>query len=234
MIETDVDRKVDRRVFFDLKSKNPEYRARNLVGPTARFRRIWKPRHVPLNQGSDGSCVGFACATLLAATPIRHIVSNASAYSLYRRAVAVDEREGRNFEYGASILGGMKACKELGLFSKYVWNFGIDDTIDWIIRRGPVILGINWYDKFDNTNSNGLMTYDPIEVPVGGHAIVANGYWPAHPDFGDVVIVTNSFGLDWGYRGRGFVPINTLDALLQAQGESVAPTELPPRRIVDE
>lgn len=233
MIET-ANPLVDRQVFFDPRSKNPEYKARNLVGPTARFRRIWKSRSEPLMQSEqDGACVGFACATLLAATPIKHIVSNASAYSLFQRAVAVDEREGRNFEYGATILAGMKACKELGLFRKYVWNFGIEDTIDWIIRRGPVILGINWDEGFNHANSENPLL-EPIGEITGGHALVATGFWPSHPSYGDVLVLTNSFGPNWGNRGRAFLPIEVATQLLAENGESVAPTELPPRRTADE
>jgi hypothetical protein len=224
---------LDRHPFLDERSKRPEYRARTLIGPTARYRRIWRVRPEPLNQGREGACVGFACAGLLAATPIQHIVSDASALSLYRKAREVDEEEGRHYSSGATILAGVKACHRLGLYKRYVWNFGIDDTIDWIVRRGPVILGIPWYESMYETDKDGL-----IEISgelAGYHGILANGYWPKHPLFGDTLVLTNSWGSGYGLRGKGFLPIPSADKLLQHEGsESVAPTEYPPRRTANE
>jgi hypothetical protein len=223
---------LDRHPYFDPESRSPEYRARSLIGPTARYRRIWRVRVDPLDQGREGACVGFACAGLLAATPIRHTVSNASALSLYRKAREVDEEEGRYYSSGATVLAGMKACHRLGLYKKYVWNFGIDDTIDWIVRKGPVILGIDWHVSMYDPEPSGLIK---VEGDIaGGHAIMANGYWPNHPEFGDCLILTNSWGPDWGVRGKGFLPIDSAAHLHNQGGESVAPTEYPPRRTADE
>jgi hypothetical protein len=216
---------LNRIPFFDERSKRPEFRARNLIGATARYRRIWTPRYEPLDQGREGACVGFACAGELAATPIKHIVSNESALLLYRKAQEVDRKAGRWYSEGATVLAGMQGCRENGLFGKYVWNFGIDDTIDWIVRKGPVILGINWYYDMYSPSKNGLISVGGGIA--GGHAILANGYWPLHPEFGDVLVLTNSWGKDWGVNGRGFLRIADADRLLREDGESVAPTDLP-------
>jgi hypothetical protein len=218
---------LDRQAFFDEQSR--AYKARDHIGPTARYRRIWKTRPEALDQGREGMCVAFACAGMLAATPIQHDVSNESARMLFRKIKEVDEREGRHFESGATVLAGMKALQELRLFGRYVWNFGIGDTIDWIIRRGPVIFGINWYEGLSRPDDKGLMRISGAKV--GGHAILGNGFWPKHPDFGDVVVLTNSWGKRWGANGHGFLPVEELDKLLQEDGESVSPLEVPLRRL---
>lgn len=224
--------KLDRQVFFDERSKRPEFSARKIVGSTARFKRVWTPRAAgPLDQGAEGACVGFACAGELAATPIKHTVDNATGQRIYKAAQWVDRSEGRYYPEGATVLAGMKACKKGELFGKYVWCFGVDDTIDWIVRRGPVVLGINWYYDMYDPASNGLITIGGGVA--GGHAIMANGYWPGHPDFGDVVVLTNSWGKGWGVNGRGFLRVADLRRLLSEDGEAVAPTDLPPKVVMN-
>ena len=119
----------------------------------------------------------------------------------------------------------MKACQRAKYFTKYGWCFGIDDTINWIIRRGPVVLGINWYESMYETTKQGLIMVDgPI---AGGHAIMANGFWPAHPTFGDILVLTNSWGRGWGLGGRGYLPIESAQRLLSEDGEVAAPTDFP-------
>jgi len=121
----------------------------------------------------------------------------------------------------------MKAIQRGKYISKYGWCFGIDDTIDWIVRRGPVVLGINWYDQMYETSPDGLITVGGQIV--GGHAIMANGYWPGHPKFGDVLVLTNSWGKVFGINGRGYLPVESASRLLSEDGEVAAPTDIPIR-----
>lgn len=214
---------LDRIPFLDERSR--AFPARALIGTPVRYKKVWTARFEPLDQGQEGACTGFACAGELAATPIKYAVNNDAALKLYSKAREIDQREGRFYTAGATTLAAVKGCKEMGLFGKYVWNFGIDDTIDWIIKRGPVVLGINWYESMYETLPGGLI--DVSGPVVGGHAIMANGYWPRHPDFGDVLVLTNSWGVNWGIRGRGFLPIDSAKRLLSEDGESVAPVDLP-------
>jgi hypothetical protein len=216
---------LDRIPFFDPRSKRPEFRARNIVGETSYFKRVWTPRKEPLDQGGEGECVGFSCAGELAATPYKYEVDNATGRRIFAGARWIDREEGRYYPEGATVLAGMKACLRGNLFKKYVWNFGIDDTIAWICRRGPVVLGINWYDSMYDPSERGLLSIGGRIA--GGHAIMANGYWPGHPDFGDVLVLTNSWGLGWGIRGRGFLPVGDAKRLLSEYGESVGVVDVP-------
>lgn len=215
--------KLDVHFFKDSRSR--DYGVRGLVGRTARFKRVWTTRKEPLDQGREGACVGFACAGELAARPTSYEVTDSTGLKIYAAARSVDASEGRNYADGATVLAGMKACQRAKYFTKYGWCFGIDDTINWIIRRGPVVLGINWYESMYETTKQGLIMVDgPI---AGGHAIMANGFWPAHPTFGDILVLTNSWGRGWGLGGRGYLPIESAQRLLSEDGEVAAPTDFP-------
>lgn len=218
---------VDVHFYKDPRSR--AYGTRELVGRTARFKRVWTTRTEPLDQGREGACVGFSCAGELAAKPYAYEVTNSTAQKIYQAARAVDQSEGRYYRSGATVLAGAKACQRANYFTKYGWNFGIDDTINWLVRRGPVVLGINWYESMYDTTYQGLIMADgPI---AGGHAIMANGFWPAHPTFGDVLVLTNSWGRGWGLNGRGYLPVETATRLLAEDGESLAIVDAPVRPI---
>lgn len=219
--------KVDVHFFKDPRSR--AFGTRELVGRTARFKRVWTTRKEPLDQGQEGECVGFSLAGELAAKPYSWEVSNSTGSRIFDWARDIDQLEGRFFPEGATVIAGAKAIRKAGAVSKYGWNFGIDDTINWIVRRGPVVLGINWYESMYETTHQGLVMADgPI---AGGHAIMANGYWPAHPIFGDVLVLTNSWGRLWGLGGRGYLPVETADRLLKEDGESLALVDLLARPI---
>lgn len=219
------DRVLDVHFFKDDRSR--QFMTRSLVGRTARFKRVWTTRKEPLDQGQEGECVGFSMAGELAANPAAYEVTNSTGHKIFAAARAVDQSEGRNFPEGATVIAGLKACQRAKYFKSYGWNFGIDDTINWIVRRGPVVLGINWHESMYETDSKGLIDVDgPI---VGGHAIMANGFWPAHPTFGDVLVLTNSWGRSWGVSGRGYLPVESADHLLKEDGESAAIVDLPVR-----
>lgn len=209
--------------------KDPRSRAygtREALGSTARFKRVWTTRREgPLDQGQEGESVGFACAGELAAKPAVYPVTDETGRKIFAAARAVDQSSGRYYRSGATLLGGLKACRAAFYFSTFLWCFGIEDTIDWIVRRGPVIMGIPWYESMYRPTKQGLLN---VEGPIaGGHAIMANGYWPAHPTYGDILVLTNSRGKGWGLYGRCYLPVASAARLLQEGGEVAAPTDYP-------
>lgn len=212
---------LDRIPFFDERSR--EHPVRGVIQPTARYKRIWTARFDALDQGSEGACVGFACATELAAAPIRWVVDNSVGTRIYKAAEMVDASEGRNYPSGATVLAGMKAGTQLKYFDKYVWGFSLDDLIDGVIRKGPALIGSNWYTGMDNPK-NGML--DASGTIRGGHCFMVNGYWPAHPDFGDVLVMTNTWGPKWGIRGRAYISLPGMQKLLSEQGEVVFPHDM--------
>lgn len=219
---------LDRVPVFDQRSRDYPVRQLMREAPTRR-KRMWSTRAEPLDQGREGACVGFAWSGELAATPVRKTVDNASALALYHAAQTEDRAMGHNYTAGASVLAGAKACKAAGSISSYHWAFGINDVIDTLVAKGPVVLGINWHRSMYYTNPDGLVTVDgPV---VGGHAILAVGYWPNHPEFGtDVVAWFNSWGPTYGRKGTGYIRVADLDMLLQANGEACIATDTRPKR----
>lgn len=242
--------KVDARLFKDMRSRG--YGVRTIVAPQGELtKRLWPiPSWLPLDQGQEGACVGFGWSAELAVEPVSVPVTNGFALRLYHAAQAIDKAEGRDYPDGATTLAGAKAAKNMGLISAYRWCFGIDEVTDALVVRGPVVLGINWYDGMYETDTNGLVSVNgPL---VGGHCISLTGYWPYkisvngrstkdNSPFGqDVYEWVNSWGKMYGRAGVGFIRRSDLDRLLKEDGEAVIATDIAPqpekprwRRILD-
>jgi hypothetical protein len=198
---------------------------RKLIGSTPRYKRIWNTRNPPLDQGQEGACTAYASASAMAAAPAKWETDAPFAERLFKLTEEIDIKEGRNYYgRGATLLASMKAGVKLGYYDSFYWCFGIDDVIDCIVRQGPVLLGIPWYESMSTPDANGLIP-EPYGKPEG-HCIMANGYWPGHPDFKDVAVLTNTWGLDWGLRGRAYIKIGMLKELLQEGGEAVKPHDV--------
>jgi hypothetical protein len=200
-----------------------------MVAGVTRKRMIWNlPKSFPLNQGQEGACVGFGWSAELACDPVQIPASNSSAFKLYEAARAQDQLMGNDFGDGASVLAGVKACQQLGWVSSYRWAMGIDDVVDTLCARGPVVLGINWYDGMYETEEAGRVRLNGQLV--GGHCILATGYIPEHPVWGgNWVQWTNSWGKTYGVNGRGYISVDDLSRLLQENGEAVVAMDVMPK-----
>lgn len=193
-----------------------------------------------LDQGNEGSCVGFSIAQEAAARPVKvKDITNSVGREIYHRAQTLDPWEGEDYE-GTSVLAGIKAAKERGWYGEYRWAFGLNDLILALGYKGPAVLGINWYSSMSRPDASGLIK---ISGNVdGGHAIMANGvkivwltgttedqkFSPNWLSFVDksksFARLHNSWGEDWGIFGDCFIGFNDLDRLLHEQGEGVIPT----------
>ena len=218
---------MDRKVHFDDASRN--FPVRRQLGESQPLRkRVWKPGLSPLDQGEEGRCVIFGWGGELAASPHRYTINNKWCRQHWPLVQAKDREMGNVWTDGASVLAGAKVMSMLGNVTSYHWGFGIDDVLQNLSRRGPVVLGINWYAGMYETDELGLVRTEGKLV--GGHCILANGIWPKHPLFKeDVVVWTNSWGSSYGINGRGFIPVESLDRLLKEDGEACIPTDRPVR-----
>lgn len=196
------------------------------VEPAKKF---WNPGLV-LDQGREGACVGFAWAGELAASPKR-ISSKVTtsqledyALGIYREAQRIDEWEGEAYD-GTSVLAGAKVLRSRAFMDSYRWCFSIEDVRSAVIAEGPVVIGIPWLDSMYWTRPSGL-----VEVNgnlVGGHAILLTGYHPnirlgkeGYSKRFEVFRWRNSWGLEYGVRGSGYVTAEDLEYLLTHQGEA--------------
>src|SRR5574338_684765 len=188
------------------------------------------------DQGYEGACVGFAWSHELSARPKVYPVGPDVARSIYYRARQLDPWPGEDYE-GTSVLAGVKAVQEMTgaegkpLIGEYRWAFGIEQAVRVIGRRGPVVLGINWYNNMFDTDGNGFL--HPTGGIAGGHAILAYGVkcvWidKYNPDrtFNNLnvdksfVKLHNSWGTGWGIGGNAKITVRDLDFLLRDNGEA--------------
>lgn len=201
----------------------PHFDPRNLDYPVMATIEVPQPRSYTwtlrswLDQGSEGACVGFACSHELAAKPrmVRGI-TNETARAVYKRAQVLDEWPGENYS-GSSVLAGMKVLQEQEYIKGYTWAFSADQLAVAVSRKGPAVLGVNWYTGMFNPNENGFLS--PIGSLAGGHAILCLGYNVKARRF----TVHNSWGLGWGRQGRAFVHHEDMDRLLKEGGDAAIP-----------
>lgn len=194
-------------------------------------RKMWK-QGVVLDQGSEGACVGFGWTATLLAEPFapqkQPTIASAqtAALSYYKRAQVIDEWEGENYS-GTSVLAGAKIMQAEGYVGEYRWCFGIEDLRDAVLTKGPVVLGVPWYQGMYHTRKSGLVEVTGDKV--GGHCIVVTGYHPAKAIEGrqlEVFRWRNSWGRDYGLNGSAFIAYSDLSNLLKDGGEACIPTEI--------
>lgn len=231
-----MDRTLDRIPEFDERSRL--FRAVELIPDNYLRSYTWRCE-VFNDQGREGACVGFAWSHELSARPRVYVANEQFALQIYYRAQQIDEWWGESYE-GTSVLAGAKAVMERRgannkpLIGAYRWAFGIEEACRVIGRKGPVVLGVNWYYGMWDTNSAGFIT--PTGSVQGGHAILANGIkcvWkdPLSTDrtFSNLdtqrsyVKLHNSWGPSWGVNGGAFITVDHLDYLLRDYGEACIP-----------
>lgn len=186
---------------------------------TAIRTRTWDRGLRAFNQGELGSCTGNGAVGLLCTEPYRQPgtrYSEALARRVYSRATRDDTIVGAwpPRDTGSTVLGAMKALKALGFTKGYRWCFGLDDVLKALSTLGPVEVGLNWYEGFDQPNAHGLVK---VRGAVrGGHAFELLGVDAERK----LVWAVNSWGPEWGLRGRFAFSWKDLDRLLHEEGEA--------------
>jgi len=193
---------------------------------------IWG-RHSPiLDQGSLGACTGFALAGWFGCEP--HCVSAADAAHFdadfarqrYHRATEVDRFAGTwpPEDTGSSGNAVCRAAKRDRLLDGYSWAFSPLGLLR-ALQRGPVIVGVPWYESFDQPNGAG-------EVRIGGQVVggheflirgadkqlVAPGGWWLHCD--------NSWGTGYGDGGSFRMSLETWGRLSAQRADVTVPDAL--------
>lgn len=189
----------------------------------ARKRINWTVPPVPLNQGREGACVGFAWTHEAMATPVRVVFADGEKFArdIYRAAQRIDEWEGEAYD-GTSVLAGAKCLKDAGYLHEYRWAFSPADVVLALHTSGPVVLGINWYESMYEADHGILRIDGPL---VGGHAILARGWaaqdeiFPGEPAIG----LYNSWGPGWGDKGRAWMRLSDLARLMREGAEACVP-----------
>lgn len=194
---------------------------------------LWK-RDIPiLDQGDVGSCTGNAETGALGSDPLNATLpaghpalNEAEALKLYSAAEDIDgDGPYPPQDNGSTGLSVCKAAKNAGLISGYTHATTLDETLQ-ALMAGPVIIGVNWYDSFDQPASDGTIAISRGAQVRGGHEFVVRGV-----DVDTKMLhADNSWGTSWGVNGSMQLSYATYQRLLSEQGDCTvsSPLSAPP------
>lgn len=170
-----------------------------------------------LDQGQTGHCVGFGGAQFHNCEPYPGVYVNDDGHKLYYECKILDGEP--KAENGSSVHSLAKALKNRGLISTYVWAASTDDIKAWVLNKGPVVVGTDWYNDMFNPDANGFVT--PTGSLAGGHCFLLRGYNSTE----DAFHFQNSWGSSWGLGGYFKIKVSDFKKLLAADGEAMASLE---------
>jgi hypothetical protein len=190
---------------------------------TAAIKSVSHKRHgKAFNQGDLGSCTGNAMAGLLMTDPFwvrGRTLGESDAVALYEAATKLDSIRGSYppSDTGSSGLAVMKAAVNAKYISGYAHTFSLDQLLGSLVL-GPGILGINWYNSFDNPKPDGECPLASGARVRGGHEVEMFGIDAAKKR----VWCYNSWGPSWGGRKNGtfYFSWTTLTQLLSQRGDA--------------
>ncbi len=179
------------------------------------------PRRAPiLDQGQLGSCTGNAMAGWLGTDPhgTSKGIDEPLAVSLYSDATRLDPYPGAYppEDTGSSGLAVCKAAQNRGLLTSYRHAFDFAATLD-ALTHGPIIVGVPWYESMFTPQASGYLTISGSVV--GGHEFLIRGIDPRKKH----VLADNSWGYDWGRKGRFWLHWADLERLLSEDGDATVP-----------
>lgn len=186
------------------------------------------------NQGTTPKCVGYAWCHWLSGGPTTHFYENRDADPewmdpdgtpivdpswVYDHAQELDRWKGENYD-GTSVRAGAKALQKKGLVESYHWAESVDDVIDAVRTRGPVVAGTVWYESMFEPDDDGILRVDPSSGVAGGHAYLINGVNLSLGFFR----LKNSWGKGWSSLGESgchaHLPIDEFATLFDKWGEA--------------
>lgn len=167
-----------------------------------------------MDQSNLPHCVGFAWAQWLRSSPIRTL-TGPEPDDIYHQAQLVDEWEGKNYD-GTSVRAGAKVLAPH--IAEYRWADDLQTLKEWLLLRGPVVMGTNWYTNMDYP-VGGIINLGGGNV--GGHAYLCLGWNSITRRFRCI----NSWGAGWGQNGRFWIREDDMARLLAENGEACAAIE---------
>jgi len=196
-----------------------------LAQPTLTHK-LWTINAQHLDQGDTGTCVGHGWRNFLRCAPIQTSAKSPSAFDIYRGAVLLDpwpENDGEaklpdnssGMDSGTTVRAGAKALQNLGRLASYAWAFSLTPAVNWVLTKGPVVLGTDWHEDMFSPNSKGVV--DIGGEIAGGHCYLLRGVDTKTR----MARCTNSWGNSWNpvLKGDFLIDFDSLDALIRVGGE---------------
>ena len=184
-------------------------------------------RHLrPLQQGELGSCTGNALVGALMTEPLyrdgSEVLAEHDAVEIYEKATMLDDVPGSYppDDTGSSGLAVCKAAKQMGLLTSYRHAFSWESALR-ALAASPIIVGVAWYDSFDEPGANGFVSIGPHAKVRGGHEFELVGF----DADARTVHAFNSWGRSWGDHGAFRFSWDDLERLLskEEQGDATIP-----------
>jgi hypothetical protein len=117
---------------------------------------------------------------------------------------------------GSSALGLMKFWRLNGIITGYDWTFSFTHFLA-ALQKQPVLVGTNWYDQMNYPSAQGIATVGGDSQ--GGHEYLANAIlWHDR-----LIGFENSWGENWGLRGRFYLSFDDAEALIADGGDVAVP-----------
>lgn len=197
----------------------------------------------PLSVRDASACVGMALTAAANVLELRPRVGpregtlpnrlryEDDARELYELAQRRDHVHGTDYA-GTSVLGGLKAGRELGLWDEFLWALGGTRDIAQVLLqlRVAVVVGVPWDSSLETPDAAGVIT--PGGTPAGGHALAVVGlrqFLPGRDGLpltarpGPWFELQQSRGPAEGLGGRVFIHHRHLAQLLAGVGEAGVP-----------
>lgn len=193
----------------------PEMRRKAAQTP----RTVWELPTIP-DQGSTPHCVGFGWLNFGNCTPVPDGWPNDRGHEIYYQAKVEDGEPGA--ENGSSTLSGVKAFMHFGFLkdSAYAFASSIEDIKTWLLINGPVVVGTNWYNSMFEPDDNGFVQI--FGGIAGGHEWMLYGYDVST----DAFFCANSWGENWGMKGRFYISSANLERLMREEGDACTTVEV--------
>lgn len=163
----------------------------------------WK-RGPVLDQGSTSECTVYAAAAFLMCAPQLH--SKGLGWdpqqftSYYHQAQAADEFQDTPPADGTSERAVQKVLQDAGFVSEYLWVTDEDIAREYLLTRGPLLLGTEWFSGMDSPGKDAMV--EASGQSRGGHEVCVRWYYNStHAKYPDTYELINSWGESYGDKG---------------------------------
>ena len=197
-----------------------------LPGTPTPTSKTWAITSKALDQGDTGTCVAHAWCNFLRCAPIQTTQGiDALRWKIYDAAIQLDEwpdnDNDTDRQMGTSVRGGAQAVTNLGRLKSYLWAFDLQSALEWVLTKGPVVLGTNWYSSMRNVSKEGIVKITAGASIVGGHSYL----WRGANKTRGLALCSNSWGDDWGKSGEFYLSFHDMERLIHEDGEAATAIE---------
>lgn len=219
--------RLGRLIHYDERDKNflvPKM----AVSPSVRHK--FYPTGPILDQGNTPQCVAYSSVQFLMTGPVVNHYPEGPP-DLYTKCQLIDEWKDSPHD-GTSVRASMQVLQAVGYLSEYNWAYDVGTVVNYLLTRGPMVLGTNWSEDMFNPDEKGFIRY--TGTVVGGHAYLLMGVnldLPCSDGTKGAFRMQNSWGMGWGNgpsggSSRAWVSISDVDKLIKDDGEAATSVEL--------